>query len=122
VPEPLQRVSVRTPVREMATWQMRGPFARYKVITGARPFSPSEASTSSFSFPLRSDGGPASFLTHLKLGRRLRQLLDTLSSLCGAPAESALGEQGGFDDAALFCERAHLVHGVRAFQPAAGSA
>ena len=58
----------------------------------------------------------------LKLGRRFSQLLDTLSSLCSAPPESALGEQGGFDDAALFCERTHLLHGVRAFQPAAGSA
>ena len=28
------------------------------------------------------------------------------------------GEQRGFEDAALFCERTHLVHGVRAFQHA----
>ena len=58
----------------------------------------------------------------LELGRRFSQLLDTLSSLCGAPAESALGEKGSLDDTALFCEHAHLVHGLCAFQPAASSA
>jgi hypothetical protein len=57
-----------------------------------------------------------------KLGRRFSQLLNTLSCLCGAPAESALGEKGSLDDAALFCEHAHLVHGLRAFQRAASSA
>jgi hypothetical protein len=58
-------------------------------------------------------------IQRLKLGWRFSQLLNTLSSLCSAPAESALGEKGGFEDAALFCEHAHLVHGLHL---AAGSA
>src|ERR671916_1934621 len=49
-----------------------------------------------------------------ELVRRFSQLLDTLSGLCGAPAEGALGQKGSLDDAALFCEHAHLVHGLRA--------
>jgi hypothetical protein len=53
----------------MATWQMRASFTRYKVITAGPTFS-LRARLSRHYFPLRSEGGPASFLTHFK-DRRL---------------------------------------------------
>jgi hypothetical protein len=51
----------------MATWQMRAPLTRFKVATTGPPFlSERGFHVIFFSFPLRSEGGPVSFLTQLE--------------------------------------------------------
>jgi len=51
----------------MATWQMRDTITRYKVIIADLPLSlRARLSRHLTLFPLRSEGGPASFLTQLR--------------------------------------------------------
>ena len=79
-------------VTEMATWQMRASFTRYKVITAGPTFS-LRARLSRHYLPLRSEGGPASFLTHFKDRRPYTERVCKDPGPCegGAAWDAALG-------------------------------
>jgi hypothetical protein len=119
---PRQRIVYRTHTHRFKTTSAKTRMAGFRVIEWYRGAS-LNASTLRPQVPRLHHLSPPIYAPKcLELGRRFSQLLDTLSSLCGAPAESALGQKGSLDDAALFCKHAHLVHGLRAFQGAASSA